>query len=131
MLLGLNDNRASSLTVGKPRHIGHGSHVCNEVGLVLAGSHQRVVHILLIKQQPLWHFSHACKQYQRAVTLGNDSSILQQIVTVSSNSKQYRAHAQAGIASSNSEILQLKANACCQDKSPHNSGVDAHPETCL
>lgn len=62
ILLGLNDNRAPSLTIGQARYIGHGSHVCNEVGLVLAGGHQGVVHILLIKQQPLWHLCHACKQ---------------------------------------------------------------------
>lgn len=86
ILLGLNDNRASSLTICQARYIGHGSHVCNEVGLVLAGGHQGVVHILLIKQQPLWHLGHACKQFQQAysATLTVDSSDgkqLQQAVT--------------------------------------------------
>lgn len=60
ILLGLDDSRAPSLAIGQARHIGHGRHVCNEVGLVLAGGHQGVMHILLIKQQPLWHLLHAC-----------------------------------------------------------------------
>ena len=44
-------------------HISHGSHVSNEVRLVLAGGYKGVMHLLLVKQQPLWHVLHACKTH--------------------------------------------------------------------
>lgn len=59
-VLCLQDNRAASLAIGKAGHVGHGGHISNEVGLVLAGGHQSVVHVLLVKQQPLWHLPHSC-----------------------------------------------------------------------
>ncbi len=62
IVLSLQHNRAARLAICKARYIGHGCHVSNEVRLVLAGSNKSVVHILLVKQQPLWHLPHTCSK---------------------------------------------------------------------
>ena len=62
IVLRLQHNRAARLAICKARYIGHGCHVSNEVRLVLAGGNKSVVHILLVKQQPLWHLPHTCSK---------------------------------------------------------------------
>jgi hypothetical protein len=64
IVLSLQHNRAACLAICKTRHIGHGCHVSNEVRLVLAGSNKSVMHILLVKQQPLWHLTHTCSKLE-------------------------------------------------------------------